>query len=210
MNQSNKLNDNDPLPIADHNSELETFSRRALETVLPVSRFRFRDERTEDAGVDGSIELLSNGRSTNFRAQIQLKGTETSVFNQDGSFSLSIKTSNLNYLLNGSSTLYILYILPKKEIRFVWAHDEQSRLERTNPTWKQQETVTISFREILNSQTLEEVFQRVMREGKMYRKSLETIDRTSSNERVVISYDPTNLSMIDSDEAKNFFLSQIS
>jgi RecB family endonuclease NucS len=43
-------------------------------------------------------------RMTNFRAQVQMKGTgSVEQNNKDGSVSLSVRTANLNYLLNGAS-----------------------------------------------------------------------------------------------------------
>ena len=61
------------LPMADRNQELEQRSITALKTVLPSNRFLFRDERADDAGVDGSLELLIDSRYTNLRAQVQQK-----------------------------------------------------------------------------------------------------------------------------------------
>jgi hypothetical protein len=61
-----------------------------------------------DKGVDGTLEIKIDDHFTNLRSQIQLKSTESITANQDGSVSLSIETSNFNYLLNGPSPLYVL------------------------------------------------------------------------------------------------------
>lgn len=194
--------DSYPLPEADRTSELETLSLHALNAALPVKRFRFRDERVDDAGVDGSIELKSNGRSTNLRSQVQLKATDSEKCNQDGSFSLQIKTSNLHYLLNGPCPIYILYIAPLDELRFVWAHDERKRLDDTNPQWNQQEKVTLYFRNLLDPSALDAIYQRIGREGQMYRQTRETLDRATSGERVRITYDPTTLAQTGPEDAE--------
>ena len=42
------------LPKTDRNAELQRLSITALRAALPADKFVFRDERTDDAGVDGS------------------------------------------------------------------------------------------------------------------------------------------------------------
>src|ERR1700704_2357093 len=105
-----------PLPIADNNAELQRRSFDAFRAALPTARFLFRDERTDDAGVDASIELLIDSRYTNLRAQVQLKGTASEENNEDGTISLAVRTATLNYLLNGPSPIFILYIAPRNEL----------------------------------------------------------------------------------------------
>jgi hypothetical protein len=48
-----------PLPVADKNAELQRLSIAVFIATIPTNRFLFRDERADDAGVDGSFELLS-------------------------------------------------------------------------------------------------------------------------------------------------------
>jgi uncharacterized protein DUF4365 len=91
-----------PLPKSDRNAELERTSLAGLRAILPANKFLFRDERTDDAGVDGSIELLIDSAYTGLRSHIQLKATDSDKVNRDGSVSISIKPQNLNYLLNQS------------------------------------------------------------------------------------------------------------
>lgn len=62
-----------PLPKADYNSELQRRSISEFQALLPADRFLFRDERTDDAGVDGSLELLIDSSYTDLRAQVQIK-----------------------------------------------------------------------------------------------------------------------------------------
>lgn len=148
MSRSKHESDLGPLPQSDRNRELQELSLRAFRQILTVDRFVVRDERIDDAGVDASLELLINGRFTNMRAQIQLKSTDKLEINNDGSVSLSIAVSNLNYLLNGASPLYILFVVPRNELRFVWARDERRRIDQENPSWMQQETITIRFKNL--------------------------------------------------------------
>src|SRR5215510_7131021 len=97
------------LPKTDRNAELQQLSITALRAAFPADKFRFRDERFDDAGVDGSLELIIDRNSTNLRSQVQLKSTGTFDPNHDGSVSVQVAVSNLNYLLNHHSSIYILY-----------------------------------------------------------------------------------------------------
>jgi hypothetical protein len=186
-----------PLPRSDRNNELEELSFKAFDGALPPDRFCLRDERGKDRGVDASIELLIDGCHTNFHSDVQLKGTDSQDVNDDGSISLSVAVSNLNYLLNGPSPLYVLYVAPRREIRYVWAHDERRRLDSLNPEWMQQGEVTLRFAVCLTPQALIPVHERICREGRMRRRILDTLGRATTPERVVIGIDPTTLVTTD-------------
>ena len=150
-----------PLPTAGRSGDLQELSIRAPLAALPVERFQFRDERKSDMGVDGSLEVKIDGHSTNFWAQVQLKATDSPSTNADGSVSLRVEPSNVNYLLNGQSPLYILWIAPRNELRFLWARDERKRLDAINPKWMGQETITLRFVNLLAA-GLNEIHDRVL------------------------------------------------
>jgi len=158
MSQLDYIANLGPLPKTDRNAELQRLSFIAFQALLPTDKFVFRDERAEDADVDASIELLANfgdaSGSTNLRAQVQLKGTDSAEVNADGSISLQIKVSNLNYLLNGPSPFFVIYVAPRHELRFLWARDERRRLDAINPEWMRQVSVTIRFTEQLTPTAL--------------------------------------------------------
>src|ERR1700693_1017515 len=151
-----------PLPQADRQDTLQRLSIRALQNRLPEARLLFRDERVDDKGVDGALEVKVEIRTaaaggtedvksffTNCRAQVQLKGTDSVKRNQDNSVSYAIDTSNLNYLLNGQSPLYVLWVASDDEIRFAWAREEWRRLDVETPGWRNQGTVTVRFERVL-------------------------------------------------------------
>lgn len=108
-----------PLPKGDRSDDLQQESLTAFRVAMPSERFLFRDERTDDKGVDGSLELKVPAGFTNVRSQVQLKSTDAADLNVDGSLSLSVAVSNLNYLLNGPSPLYVVWIAPRKEFRYI-------------------------------------------------------------------------------------------
>src|SRR6185312_11109936 len=119
-----------PLPKADRQDTLQQLSLKAFRNLLPEHLFLFRDERIDDKGVDGALEVKVGGVFTNCRAQVQLKSTDANVddFNNDGSYSLSIPTANLNYLLYGQNPLYVIWFSVTGELRFAWAREEWHRL----------------------------------------------------------------------------------
>jgi hypothetical protein len=63
-----------PLPTVAAEALLQEASIDALKSALPRKEYLFRDERFDDYGVDGSLELRTAGKATNTRAQVQLKG----------------------------------------------------------------------------------------------------------------------------------------
>jgi hypothetical protein len=105
-----------PLPEGDRQDSLQQLSLNALRNLLPQDRFLIRDERVDDKGVDVALEAKLTIRKkdsdreqfTNCRAQAQLKSTDSTKQNLDGSVSYQIDVSNLNYLLNGPCPIYFL------------------------------------------------------------------------------------------------------
>jgi hypothetical protein len=189
---------------------LQQLSIKALRSRLPEEQFLFRDERMDDKGVDGALEVKLEVRTpmtgggeevkslfTNCRAQAQLKSTDTPKRNQDGSVSYAIETSNLNYLLNGQSPLYFLWLAPDDEIRYAWARDEWRRLDAETPGWRGQGTITVRFERVLNAQALDEIHARIFKEAQFTRRINEALARSALAERVVVSIDPQTLKTTD-------------
>jgi hypothetical protein len=166
----------------------------------------FRDERNDDAGVDGSLELLVDGHSTNLRSQVQLKSKDSSETNADGSVSVQVKVSNLNYLLNGDSPIYVLYVAPRKELRFAWARDERKRLDDSSPGWLGQQSVTIRFQTLVTPETLENIYYRIGQEARLQRKVNDFLDVASNTEEVVVSINTATLEITDPDEVKRVLI----
>lgn len=188
------------LPKVDENYEIQAESLKAFNAFLPADAYCFREESVADFGVDGSLELFEQGQATNFRAQVQMKGTRSLEPNQDGSYSLNdVATTNLQYLLNGQIPIYILHIQPIGEFRYVWARDEFKRLAKENPKWLDQKTVTIRFREILNDVTLNQIKEQIIRESS-FRRQMSEMLRIADSPSVRVEIDPDDLSITDPDE----------
>ncbi|MCA9609926.1 MAG: DUF4365 domain-containing protein [Myxococcales bacterium] len=159
-----------PLPIADEKAALQRRSLATLRDRLPGDRFIVRDEASEDYGVDLSIEVLSAGRATNCRAQVQLKARSGLRPNADGSFSVPIEVSNLNYLLNGPCPVYVLYRPESDELLFAFALDEQRRHHAQNQSWVTNGTVTIRFTTRLDAGSFAAFGERIIADARRHRE----------------------------------------
>ncbi|MGD0012056.1 MAG: DUF4365 domain-containing protein [Terriglobia bacterium] len=196
-----------PLPESDENAELQRSSLKALNSLLQnQDDIVFRDERIEDYGVDGAFELKIGGRMTNFRGQVQLKGTSSAEANQDGSISLPVRTANLNYLLNGTLPIYLLFDDKKKQFWYAWAHDECRRLEASKPAWREQATVSLRFTERFTASAIPGIVDRVLREGRMHRRIHDSLMRSTTSEPVVVSIDAASLEVTDPLQAQHILL----
>lgn len=167
-----------PLPQVDAYNKNQHRSFNRLNAAL-IDDLRFRDERIDDFGVDGTIEVHIGGRATNLRADAQLKSMEHDARNTDGSLSFSADVSNVVYLLNGRSPLYIIYVLDTDSLLYAWVRDEVARIESENADWKKQGTVTIRFRSALDIRACEEIRDRVLREGVFRRQVSEFVSKAA-------------------------------
>ena len=197
-----------PLPKADRKDTLQQLSLKAFRNLLPEETFLFRDGRVDDKGVDGSLEVKLKGVFSNCCAQVQLKSTDDGLdkFDTDGSYSLSIETANLNYLLNGTSPIYVLWFSKTDEIRFAWARDEWRRLDKEKPGWMNQGTITVRFREVLTVAGLDAIRDRILKEARLNRRIHETLVRSAPPDRVVVSIDAETLTTTDPVELRNRML----
>ncbi len=92
--------ENIKLPKSSSNEELEILSNDKLKPIFNQNGFIVRDEIYKDKGIDYIIELKEKDYYLNFRFNVQLKATDSIKKNVNGTYSLSIDTSNINYLLN--------------------------------------------------------------------------------------------------------------
>lgn len=91
--------------------------------------------------------------ATNVRLQVQLKGTAAG-FNTDGSVSISVKRSNLNYLLMSPGSLYVCLHIPTNTLKVTSAQSVLTRYQNMGPSWQSQKSVTVNFAEDLTIQHL--------------------------------------------------------
>lgn len=196
-----------PLPESDENARLQRESIKALNSLLAgLNDLVFRDERLEDYGVDGSFELNAAGRMTNFRAQVQMKGSAHVKVTQEGYVPLEVATSNLNYLLNGSSPIYVLWDAQKDEFWYVWAQEENRRLLCQNPSWRQQGRIRLRFCKRFTRETIPSVAQRILEEGRQHRAIRDRLARATEGEQVILRIDADSLQITDAAMATSLLL----
>jgi hypothetical protein len=188
-----------PLPKADENSQLQRQSIVSFQKVLPVHQFVFRDERVDDAGVDGSLEILVDRCYTNMRAQVQLKSCEAKKARQDGVVTLPIEASNVNYLLNGPLGLYVLYVKETNELFYEWAADENRRRVIINSDWKSQGEISIPL-QVLDEIAIQNIYDRILREARLHREILEALAHAPTNDNISVSISPETLASENSVE----------
>ncbi len=192
-----------PLPHSDRNAELQELSLRAINNALPVESFVFRRERETDTGVDGTIEIKQSGDYTGMRSYVQLKSCEALRRQRsDGAIAHSIETSNLNYLLNTSCPLYMLFDLQGKAIWYAWAWDEASRIQKEKPGWKKQKTVTLLFRKKLTAESVQELHQRIRTETTLARGARSVFSGTNANNATAMLDDEQTLQDAQADPGK--------
>jgi len=144
-------------------------SRDRLAAATPPDRFVFRPAGGDDKGVDFHFDLLHGSSAYGFSIAGQLKAEMTAKPNTDGSYSYSIETSNLNYLLDYPFAVYVHFAANQNEFRFAWASDEQMRLERDEVEWKKQGTFTIRFEKLLDAAGWDEIHRRLLADGRRAR-----------------------------------------
>ncbi len=197
-----RTDDMGPLPEGDRQDTLQQLSLKALRNRLPEEMFLFRREAEDDKGIDGTLEAKVNGKFTDCRANAQVKSTDKAKKNKDGSVSHPIDTSNLNYLLNGTSPIYFLWIESTQQMRYAWAWEEWRRLDAETPRWRKQASFKLRFREILDANNVKAIYERVINEARLRRDIWEKMARAALSERVVVGIDPQNLT---SDDPEQFF-----
>lgn len=144
----------DDLPKRDQNHVHDTMAKTAFEAFIASSSVVLKQSSDDnDYGTDYQLEIMHDGMATNVRLQVQLKGTAAG-FNTDGSVSISVKRSNLNYLLMSPGSLYVCLHIPTNTLKVTSAQSVLTRYQNMGPSWQSQKSVTVIFAEDLTIQHL--------------------------------------------------------
>lgn len=144
----------DDLPKRHENHATESKAEAAFQNLLSNSEdFVLQASDRKDYGIDCQIEVIDRKSATNVRIHVQLKGTERGA-NADGSISVEIRRSNLNYLLMHPHSFFACYHVPSGTLRFCSADAVIRRYEHNGQNWSQQQTLTVTFSEILTDTRL--------------------------------------------------------
>lgn len=137
------------MPGRGRNRAIEVKAEAAFRSLIADSPdFIVQRADENDFGSDCQIEVLDGGLATNIRLHVQLKGTERSL-NADGSLSISIEQTNLNYLIAQGHSLFVACHLPTGSLRLTTVEAVLRQYEHKNVNWKDQATLTVTFAEEL-------------------------------------------------------------
>jgi tetratricopeptide (TPR) repeat protein len=162
------------LPKVNANEDLETISNNFFRPLFDVRKFEIRSETLRDKGIDFHIELKKEQSSgdwvyTNFRFAVQLKATESIEANADGSFSIQIYSSNINYLLNnGMPAFYVFYHKPTQVFYYESANTFFVELQKKNILWNKQEKHSLRFSKLLDDLALSAMYQETFDKGILF------------------------------------------
>jgi hypothetical protein len=144
----------DELPRRDRNHEIEDEAAAAFQKRLTESgAFILQVSDRKDYGTDCQIEVMADGQATNVRVHVQLKGTERPL-NADGSLSVEVRRTNLNYLLMQPYSFYAGYHAPTGSLRICPATSVLRQYEHGRTNWTEQQSLTVSFAEELTVERL--------------------------------------------------------
>jgi hypothetical protein len=191
------------LPKESHEQKLERRSIDKLRLLFHENdMFIVRSERPFDYGVDCDIEIKdTNGSPTNINFHAQVKAIdklEKKAKNNDGSYSIQISISNVNYLLNSLKSVYILYVNSEDRFYFFWADEFFLQLYKKDEKWYEKEAKpSIKFRNIIDHDNLENIHKIVLETGKLKRKIGENLIRLTSTTRPISSKIVVDLNKIN-------------
>lgn len=139
----------DDLPGRGSNHAIEEKAEAAFQALLARSEhFILQRADRKDYGTDCQIEVLDQGRPSNVRLHVQLKGSERAL-NADGSLSISVRRTNLNYMIAQSYSLFVAYHVPTDTLRIASVEGVLRQYEHERINWTEQDTLTVSFSETL-------------------------------------------------------------
>lgn len=161
----------DDYPSGNANDEIGRRAEDAFSRAIEShGGFRIQKRDRFDSGTDFQIEACINTNPTNLRVHIQVKGTKGPALS-DGSVSVSIARTNLNYLLTPAESIYICLHIPTNRLLIRHAQDVYRQYEKHGENWYEQETLTVRFSEELSTGVLDDLHARVLDIGRASRDS---------------------------------------
>jgi tetratricopeptide (TPR) repeat protein len=147
----------DELPRRDRSHEIEDEARVVFDARLTEGGcFILQASGRKDYGTDCQVEVIAEGHATNVRVHVQLKGTERAL-NSDGSLSVEVQRTNLNYLLMQAYSFYACYHLPTRSLRICPADSVLRQYEHGGKPWMEQQTLTVSFIDEMTVERLQQL-----------------------------------------------------
>ena len=202
---NDKILDEMNLPLASSSETLEIISNNYFRPLFNPDYFLVRPEAERDKGIDHHIEIKKGNKYLNFRFVIQLKATDSKVFNNDGSISLQLDTNNINYLLNNPMpAFYVLFFKETNTFYYENINDFAQSLYKKDANWNTKPSHVLRFSKPFNESTIEEIFQLTLKKGKFQRTINEKVIAQSTTvntgEKILID---TDFNVADDREIRN-------
>lgn len=190
------------LPEINPEEDKETLSNNNLIPLFDPSRFVFR-KPDKDKGIDWDVELKTAQYYTGFSFVIQLKSTSSEKKNANGSVSVNIESSNINYLMNsGKPAFYILYLVHEKKFLYANANDFFKKIVDDKGELDGQDYHALQFIDPLNEDAILAIYNRTIEEGNFHRSVREAFMRNlsvGSGDKVIID---ENLNVLTDSEIR--------
>lgn len=139
----------DDLPKRHSNHNIESKAVAAFEKIVIESEcFMIQQADRQDYGTDCQLEVTDSESATNIRIHVQLKGTKKAL-NKDGSISIDINRTNLNYLISQRHSFFVCYHIPTDTLKFCYADTVLRQYEHSQQQWTTQQTITVNFTDSL-------------------------------------------------------------
>ena len=148
----------DDLPKRHSSHHIEDRSKTAFRVVISECHDFIIQSDDRDYGTDFVIEAIDAGKPTNVRVHVQVKGTNCNA-REDGSISVSVARSNVNYLLMQPGSVFVCYHVPTERLLVRRADDIAREYEHRGKDWHDQQSVTVRFEEAFDRD-----FQRSLKE----------------------------------------------
>lgn len=164
------MNSLDDLPQRESSHDTAEAAETAFRAAISACKL-FVDQREDrnDYGTDIQIEARDCKAMTNIRAHVQLKGTESAA-KANGSVSVSVARTNLNYLLAQANSVYICYHVPSKRLLVRYADDVYREYEHRGTDWNRQDEVTVNFTQPFDEEFQRRLNARLLASGKLSRE----------------------------------------
>lgn len=159
------MNGLDNLPARGPQQDIEARAVAAFRNAISsVGLFQTQVDQL-DSGTDFQLEALDASGPTNFRVHAQVKGS-TAESNKDGTVSVPVERTNLNYLLSQPSSIYVCLHLPTDRLMAAYAADVYYGYEARGQDLATQRSITVRFRTLFDPDFQERLRARVIADGR--------------------------------------------
>jgi hypothetical protein len=192
------------LPKSSRNQELEVISKRIFEPLFDVKRFILKSEII-DNGIDYRCEIKHNGNVTGFCFNFQLKSKEKDEPLNNGTYSKSLESSNIQYLINNTHpAFYGFYIIESDAFYYESLDEFILNLKTNNSEWEKQQNHTLNFSKKLDKQAVDKIYEIALNRGILFRKinsSLyDRLAKSGLSSSIIIDFDNN---VTDDNEIRN-------